>query len=284
MGEVPWTILKVLSWTQQRFAERGLPTPRLDAELLLGRVVGRDRVGLYTHFDQPLSAPELSNYRDFVRRRLGGEPVAYLLGEKEFHSLILSVDEHVLVPRPDTETLLEVAMALLGESGRVLDVGTGSGALALALKKERPGLEVVAVDRSKEAAQVARRNAERLALSIDVRVGDLFDPVEGEVPFDLIISNPPYIPTREIASLSKEVQREPRAALDGGEDGLDIIRRLVAKAPAHLRPRGGMAMEIGAGQASAVVALFSATGRYQQAKTACDLQSIERVIFARLSG
>jgi release factor glutamine methyltransferase len=284
MAEELWTILKVLSWTQQRFAERGLPTPRLDAELLLGKVVGRDRVGLYSHFDQPLSASELSTYRDYIRRRLGGEPVAYLLGEKEFHSLLLSVDEHVLVPRPDTETLVDVALSLLGETGRLLDVGTGSGALALALKKERPGLEVIAVDRSKEAARVARRNAERLALEVDVRIGDLFGPVGGEALFDVVISNPPYIPTQEIATLSREVQREPRTALDGGEDGLDIVRRLIAEAPPHLRPGGALAMEIGVGQAPAVVAFFSATGRYQQAETARDLQAIERVVFARLRG
>jgi release factor glutamine methyltransferase len=280
MTEELWTILKVLSWTQQRFAERGLGTPRLDAELLLAKVVGRDRVGLYAHFDQPLSASELSAYRELIRRRFGGEPVAYLIGEKEFHSLLLSVDKHVLVPRPDTETLVDTALSLIGQTGRVLDVGTGSGAVALALKKERPGLEVVAIDQSKEAARMATQNAERLALELDVRIGDLFEPVAEDAPFDLVVSNPPYIPTPEIATLSREVQREPRAALDGGEDGLFIIRRLIAEAPNHLRPGGALALEIGAGQAKSVSALFDATEKYETVETARDLQSIERVIFA----
>ena len=158
-----WTILSVLQWTEKRFAERSLDTPRLDAQLLLADVLQKDRVYLYTHFDQPLGPDELAKYRGLIQRRLGGEPVAYLVGKKEFRSLELAVDARVLVPRPDTEATVDAALAHLPAdgAGRVVDVGTGSGAIALALKKERPALDVLAVDRSPEAAAVARANAEQ---------------------------------------------------------------------------------------------------------------------------
>src|SRR4051794_32317634 len=165
-----WTILRVLNWTQGRFAERRIATPRLDAEVLLAHVLGKDRVGLYTHFDQPLKADELTQYRELIKRRLGGEPVAYLVGKREFRSLELEVDARVLVPRPETETVIDVALELLGEAEtpRIVDVGTGSGAIALALAKAKPQATVHAVDRSPDAAAVARKNAERLALPVEV--------------------------------------------------------------------------------------------------------------------
>jgi release factor glutamine methyltransferase len=278
-----WTILGVLQWTEKRFAERKLGTPRLDAQLLLAHVLGKDRVHLYTHFDQPLEADELAKYRALIQRRLGGESVAYLVGKKEFRSLELAVDARVLVPRPDTEIAVDVALALLPAEGeaRVVDVGTGSGAIALALKKERPALEVLAVDRSPDAAAVARANAERLALAIEVVEGDLLAPVAARAPVAANVSNPPYIPSAEIAGLAPEVQKEPRAALDGGADGLDVIRRLVTDAPPLLADGGALVLEIGAGQAPAVVALFAADGRYETAETTKDLAGIERVVTAR---
>ena len=277
-----WTILSVLQWTEQRFRERQLDSPRLDAQLLLSHVLGRDRVFLYTHFDQPLKPEELAGYRGLIQRRLGGEPVAYLGGKKEFRSLELSVDARVLVPRPDTETLVEVALGLLGDSGRVVDVGTGSGAIALALKHERPALEVLAVDRSPEAAAVARGNAERLELEVEVLEGDLLAPVAARGPFALVASNPPYIPSGDVPGLAAEVRKEPHGALDGGTDGLTYIRRLIADAPALLAPEGALVLEVGAGQAPAVAALFAADGRYQEASVAKDLAAIERVVAARL--
>jgi release factor glutamine methyltransferase len=284
-----WTILGVLNWTEQRFRDRGVETPRLDAQLLLAHVLKRDRVHLYTHFDQPLGAEELAAYRGLIQRRLAGEPVAYLVGKKEFRSLELAVDARVLVPRPDTETLVDVALALLAEregtAARVVDVGTGSGAVALALKKERPELEVVAIDRSADAAAVARANAERLALAVEVLEGDLLAPVagEGRAKLALVVSNPPYIPTAEVAKLPAEVRKEPLGALDGGADGLDVVRRLIADAPSVLEAGGALAMEVGAGQAPAVVALFAADGRYEPAVATKDLAGIERVVAARLS-
>lgn len=277
-----WTVLGVLNWTEQRFRERGLGTPRLDAQLLLAKVLQRDRVYLYTHFDQPLLPDELAAYRGLIQRRLGGEPVAYLVGKKEFRSLELAVDARVLVPRPDTETLVDVALALLRQGGRAVDVGTGSGAIALALKKERPDVEVLAVDRSSDAAAVARANAEKLGLAVEVLEGDLLAPVAARAPLSLVVSNPPYIPTAEIDALAAEVKKEPRAALDGGPDGLAVIRRLVADAPPLLEPGGAVALEVGAGQAPAVAALFAADGRYHPAETTRDLAAIERVVAARL--
>ncbi len=277
-----WTILGVLTWTEKRFAERGLATPRLDAQLLLADVLARDRVFLYTHFDQPLGPDELARFRALIQRRLGGEPVAYLVGKKEFRSLELAVDARVLVPRPDTETTVDAALALLpaGEGGRVVDVGTGSGAIALALKKERPALEVLAVERSPDAAAVARANAERLGLAIEVVEGDLLAPVAARAPFGLIVSNPPYIPSAQVATLAPEVRKEPIAALDGGADGLEVIRRLVAAAPPLLVPGGALVLEVGAGQASAVAALIAADGRYDAATITRDLAGIERVVAA----
>jgi release factor glutamine methyltransferase len=283
-----WTILSVLKWTEQRFRERGLGTPRLDAQLLLADVLKRDRVFLYTHFDQPLAPEELTAFRGLIQRRLAGEPVAYLVGKKEFRSLMLDVDARVLVPRPDTETLVDVALTLLpppsenASAPRIVDVGTGSGAVALALKKERPDAEIVAVDRSPDAATVARANAERLALAVEIFEGDLLAPVAARAPFTLIVSNPPYIASDEIARLAPEVKKEPRLALDGGRDGLDVIRRLIKDAPPLLSPSGALAIEIGAGQAAAVIALFAADGRYAAATATADLGAIERVIAARL--
>jgi release factor glutamine methyltransferase len=279
-----WTILGVLNWTEQRFRERSIGTPRLDAQLLLAHVLQHDRVYLYTHFDQPLAPDELAAYRALIQRRLGGEPVAYLVGKKEFHSLELDVDARVLVPRPDTEILVETALSLLAADAisRVVDIGTGSGAIALALKKERPGLEVLAVDRSPDAAAVARANAERLALAVEVLEGDLLAPVATRGPFALIVSNPPYIPSAEIATLAPEVRKEPLAALDGGPDGLAIIRRLIKDSPPLLEPAGTLALEVGDRQAQTIQQLFATDGRYQPATIAKDLASIDRVVYAKL--
>jgi release factor glutamine methyltransferase len=278
-----WTILSVLQWTEKRFAERSVGSPRLDAQILLADVLQKDRVYLYTHFDQPLGPDELAKYRALIQRRLGGESVAYLVGRKEFRSLELAVDARVLVPRPDTEATVDVALAHLPAEGeaRVVDVGTGSGAIALALKKERPTLEVLAVDRSPDAAAVARANADKLGLAVEVVEGDLLAPVAARAPFALIVSNPPYIPSAEIAGLAAEVRKEPLAALDGGPDGLDLIRRLVADAPPLLADGGALVLEVGAGQAPAVVALLAADGRYAPATVTKDLGGIERVVSAR---
>ncbi len=280
MTDDTWTILRVLQWTQGRFTERGIPSARLDAEVLLAHVLQRDRVGLYTHFDQPLEGDELSAFRELIKRRLAGEPVAYLIGKREFRSLVLGVDARVLVPRPETETLVEVALGLIGETPRVVDVGTGSGAIALAVKAARPGATVFAVDRSEDAAAVARANAIKLGLAVEVRTGDLLAPVAGDGPFDAVLSNPPYIASAELPGLPIEVRREPQLALDGGADGLVVIRRLVADAVALLATGGVLVMEVAAGQAPAVIELMTRAG-YADAQATKDLTGIDRVVSAR---
>ncbi|HZS36481.1 MAG TPA: peptide chain release factor N(5)-glutamine methyltransferase [Polyangia bacterium] len=285
-GEI-WTILKVLGWTQGRFADRAIATPRLDAELLLAEVLKLDRVGLYTHFDQPLKADELAAYRELIKRRLAGEPVAYLLGRREFRSLDLRVDARVLVPRPETETVVEVALGLLpeareGAAPRVVDVGTGSGAIALAIKAARPDVEVLAIDRSPDAAEVARANAERLSLAVEILVGDLLAPAAARAPFDLVVSNPPYIASGDLPQLPPEVRREPHSALDGGPDGLAVLRRLIADARPLLHPAGALVLEVGAGQAPLVAELLTAAG-YAAPSITRDLANIERVVAARLT-
>ncbi len=280
MADELWTILKVLGWTQGRFAERGIQTPRLDAELLLAQLLGVERIHLYTHFDQPLRPEELAAFRELIKRRLSGEPVAYLIGRREFRSLELAVDPRVLIPRPDTETLVEVALSLLPPLGaaRVVDVGTGSGAIAIALATARPELVIDAVDRSADAAEVARANVARHAPSVRVHVGDLLAPTSGAI--DLVVSNPPYIPSDEIGRLAPEVQREPRLALDGGPDGLDVVRRLIAAAAARLGSGGAIALEIGAGQAAATEELLRAAG-FTELVRRSDLGGIERVVSGR---
>jgi release factor glutamine methyltransferase len=252
-----WTTLGVLDWTTQKFTDAGFASARLEAQLLLAHVLGCSRVQLYTGFDKPLGEDELAGYRSLIKRRLGGEPVAYLLGEQEFWALPFWVDASVLVPRPDTETLIEVAKGLGGT--RVLDLCTGSGAIAVALAKELPAATVVATEISVEAAALARRNAERNGVTVDVRTGDLWEPVAGET-FDLIVSNPPYIATSVIATLSPEVRREPRIALDGGPDGLAFYDRILARLRDHLAPGGWLAVEHGFDQADAVRERFERAG------------------------
>ena len=257
-----------MTWTEQRFAERGLGTPRLDAQLLLAHVLGKDRVYLYTHFDQPLGADELASFRALIQRRLGGESVAYLVGKKEFRSLELAVDARVLVPRPDTETAVDVALALLPADGaaRVVDVGTGSGAIALALKKERPALEVLAVDRSPDAAAVARANAERLGARRRGRRGRSAGAGRRARAVRAHRLQPALHPVgrdRRRSPPRCARSRWPRST--AARDGLDVIRRLVADAPPLLDAGGALVLEVGAGQAPAVAALFAADGRYDAA-------------------
>jgi release factor glutamine methyltransferase len=247
---------------------------------LLSHVLRCSRVQLYTAFDKPLAEPELAGYRELIKRRLGGEPVAYLLGEQEFWALPFYVDASVLVPRPDTETVIEVARALRPDPAapcRVLDLCTGSGAIAISLAKELPGAQVIATEVSPEAAAVARRNAERneVADRVEVRVGDLFGPVAGE-RFDLIVSNPPYIATAVIATLAAEVRREPSIALDGGPDGLAFYDRICAAARAHLLPGGAIVLEHGYDQADPVRARLEAAG-FPQVTLVRDLGKNPRV-------
>jgi release factor glutamine methyltransferase len=286
--DVAWTTLEVLNWTSQRFGEAGMESARLEAQVLLAHALGCTRVQLYTGFDKPLGEEELARIRGLIKRRLGGEPLAYVIGEQEFWSLPFWVDPAVLVPRHDTETVVQVVLDAIapGERAaprRVADLCTGSGILAVTLARELPGARVIATDVSPEAAAVARRNADRHAVAdrVEVRVGDLLAPLAGEAPFDVVVSNPPYVATGDLAGLSAEVKREPRLALDGGPDGLDLVRRLVAGLPALVAPGGLIAIEHGFDQGDAARAIVDASGGFAPAATRADLAGRPRVTWAR---
>lgn len=276
-----WTVLKLLRWTADYFAGRGIDSPRLDAELLLADTLRLDRVGLYLNFERPLQADELTVYREKVRRRAGREPLAYILGETEFWSLPFTVTPAVLIPRPDTELLVEEALKRLTGAAWVLDVGTGSGALAITLAHECPECRSVAIDVSAEALAVAAENARKngVAERIEFRHADLAALPAG--PFDLIIANPPYIPRDDLAMLMPEVRDfEPQLALDGGHDGLDAYRALARQAGAIVAPEGWLLVEVGIGQASAVQELFAGAG-LTELFVSRDLAGIERVVGGR---
>ena len=279
MSDEPWTLLRVLRWTQTRFTERGLRSPRLDAEVLLANILAMDRVSLYTHYDQPLTKEELAAYRELIRRRLAGEPVAYLVGKQEFWSISFAVDARVLVPRPETELVVEIALAALKGrfAPRLVDVGTGSGAIAVAIAHERPDAEIIAIDRSPAALELATKNAASAEVDVEFLEGDLLAPVAARGPFSAIVSNPPYIADADFFTLPPEVLREPREALFGGADGLDVIRRLIAAAPPLLVPGGLLAIELGMGQAPEVMRLMSAAGLVGVIARK-DLAGIERVV------
>jgi release factor glutamine methyltransferase len=284
----------VLRWTTSRFAQRNLASPRLDAEILTARALGISRVQLYVQFDRPLEVAELAALRELVKRRQAGESVAYITGSKEFFGLELAVDARVLVPRPDTETLVDEALTRLstpkgdGDGGdetsrpaRIADVGTGSGALAIAIAKSsikrHPGLEVIASDLSPDALAVARANAERHGVAVTFVEGDLDAPLRALAPFDLIVANLPYIASADLAGLAAEVRAEPRLALDGGDDGLALVRRLIAAAPSLLRTGGALGLEIGAGQANETAALMATAG-FTDVRLRRDLGEIDRVV------
>ena len=256
-----WTVLKILRWTTDYFAGKQIDSARLEAELLLAATLDLDRVGLYVNFERPLNADELSSFRERVRRRSLREPLQYILGETEFWSLTFGVSPAVLVPRADTEVLVEEALTRIEGAAQVLDVGTGSGAIAIALAHEKPEIQLTALDCSEPALEVARSNAQRngVAERVTCLVGDLAVLPPG--PFEMVVSNPPYIPTRDWAELMPEVRDyEPRLALDGGDDGLQAYRQLAAQAGKILTPGGWLLVEVGIGQAQDVSVLFEAAG------------------------
>ncbi|AEI68384.1 peptide chain release factor N(5)-glutamine methyltransferase [Corallococcus macrosporus] len=282
MSSEPWTIRRVLAWTTQHFEKRQVDAPRLTAEILLSHVLELSRVRLYVDLDRPLSKEELGAYRALIERRMAGEPTQYLTGVREFYNRPFKVDARVLIPRPETELLVEAALRMLPRDapGRALDVCTGSGCIAISLAAERPQATVTATDLSPDACALARENAQALGVADRVTVlqGDLFAPVPAGERFQVVVSNPPYIASGEIPGLSAEVRREPKLALDGGPDGLVAVRRVVTGARQWLEPGGLLAMEIGEDQGPAVLEFLRAAG-YADARVEKDLERRERMAF-----
>jgi release factor glutamine methyltransferase len=286
----PWTARRLIEWTTGHFTTSGIESARLDAEVLLGHAVGHDRMWVYLNFDEPLAPGPLAIFRELVKKRADRIPVAYLTGAREFYSLPFRVTPDVLIPRPDTEDLVKATLTRLtapadDSAVRVVDVGTGSGAIAIALAKEwEPRvIEVTATDISREALAVARENAADLDVEdvVTFREGDLLDAVEPGTTFHAVVSNPPYIPSADLDGLQPEVAKhEPRLALDGGEDGFDVIRRLVAQAGEFVESGGLLAMEVGIGQAETVSALIADTGAFGECEIVRDLGDVERVVLA----
>jgi len=267
-----------------RLVAAGVPEPRADAEVLLAAALATDRASVVARAREPLPASVGGRLERLVAARAGRIPVSYLLGEREFWSIPLAVDPRVLVPRPETELVVEIACRVTPRARRILDAGTGSGAIAAALARELPGAEIWASDREPGALAVARRNLERHAPGVRlVRADWLSAFAPGR--FDLIVANPPYIPDLDIDDLAPEVRdHEPRSALAGGPDGLCALRKILAQAADTLAAGGWLVMEMGAGQAQEMRAAVAADTRYDDATVAADLAGVERVIAARRGG
>jgi release factor glutamine methyltransferase len=285
-----WTILKLLKWTTAYFKSHGIEQSRVDAEVLLAHTVGVTRLDLYVLYDRPLEKTELEAFKRLILRRVRREPVAYIVGKKEFWSMELQVSPDVLIPRPETETLVEEAAKVIPPEPapvpwRVLDLGTGSGAIILALASERPGHRFYGVERSDRALGVARANGRmhQLQERITWLKGDWFDvQADGFGPFDVIVSNPPYISSAEFDRLPPEVAAyEPREALKGGADGLNAIRLIVRDASSHMVPGGWLFLEIGHNQWPRVHEMISSSGDYSQWGVVRDYSGFDRVAFAK---
>ena len=317
MNDKIWTIGRILKWTEQYFRDKGIESPRLDAEVLLAHVLEKQRIYLYVHFDEPLQPAELAAYREMIKQRVLRVPVAQILGEKEFMGLTFKVTADTLVPRPDTEILVQAAVerlkAMKGEKSatgvladesaaeepaegqpvggadaeqevaeplHIADIGTGSGAICLSVLRYLAGTVADTVDISPEARAVAEENAASLGLAdrVTFHTGDLLQPLVG-MTFAAILSNPPYIPEADIATLAPEVRlKEPHTALSGGQDGLDFYRRLAKEAPAMLVPGGFMAFEVGIHQAEPVAALAKANPLIARTEILPDYAGIDRVV------
>jgi len=279
-----WTVRKVLAWTTEHFERQGVDSPRLTAEVLLAHALQLDRVGLYLDLERPLEKAERVEYRSLVQRRSTGDPTQYLTGNREFYGRSFQVDPRVMIPRPETELLVERVLRELPPERpcRVLDLCTGSGCIAITIAAERPCASVWATDLSAGACEVARLNTESLQVASRVAVleGNLFGPLPGDTTFDAIVSNPPYVPSTEIEQLSPEVRREPKGALDGGRDGLALVGPIIAEAPGWLKPEGLLAMEIGEGQGDPVLSLLRGAG-YIDAQIEKDLARQDRFALGR---
>jgi release factor glutamine methyltransferase len=287
--EQPWTIGRLLDWTAGFLAKKGSEFPRLDTEVLLAHALGCRRIELYTRYDESASDEARERFRDLVRRRVEGCPVAYLVGRKEFFALEFEVGPAVLIPRPESEFVVMECLGLAKEMPhpRVLDIGTGSGNIAVAVAQRHPGVQVTAVDLSPDALAVAAGNAARHGVAERVRLlaGDLFTPLPAGERFDFVLSNPPYIAREDLDRLPAGVRDyEPRLALDGGPGGYAVFERLLAQAGEHLEPGSYLILEIGAPQEGPARQRILAHGRYELAATIHDYSGHPRVLSARWRG
>ncbi len=276
-----WTIGALIQWTQQYFQEKGIDTPRLDAEILLAHVMKVERIYLYAHYDEPLEQAELAAYRELVKQRASRLSVAHILGTKSFMGLDFSVSTDVLIPRPETEVLVEQVLAAVkpDQAVSILDLGTGSGAILVSLLKYLPEAEGTGVDVSPKALAMAEKNGRSLGLAERLHwlEGDLFQALPDKT-YDWIVSNPPYLTEADMQQLQPEVENDPPLALFGGIDGLDFYRRIAQGAWHYLAPGGRVVLEIGAGQDEAVQHVFMDTERYDFVDVVADYGKINRVL------
>lgn len=279
-----WTITTVLAWTQSYFKEHGIDSPRLTAEILLAFCLKINRLDLYLQFDRPLEAKELSSFKALIKRRIDHEPVAYITGEKGFYESRFEVKKGVLIPRPDTETIVEESLKILHVLGKekklnVLELGTGSGAIIISLASAVPGHLYTATDISPVALETAKNNADRIVGDgIDFLSGSWFEPVKKGSEFDFIVSNPPYIPTQDINDLAQEIKEfEPLEALDGGPDGLDCYRIIIGQALDFLKPGAFLCLEIGFDQRPGITSVFEQNEGYETLEFIKDLAGHTRV-------
>lgn len=288
MAEI-WTIGKILKWTEEYFQKYNIENPRLDAEILLGYVLNKERIFLYVHFDQPLDSEELAKFKECIKKRAMKMPVAYITGVREFMGLDFKVTEATLIPRPDTEILVETAMERLGKiagneagTGKCFaDLGTGSGAICLSILNYMKEIEAVTVDISPKAIAVAKENAEKFAVSdrIEFLEGDFLKPLENKGNFTAILSNPPYIPKQDILGLESDVKDfEPIGALDGGIDGLDFYRQLLVKSANYIEDGGFLAIEIGINQSQAILEMAKRNLMWGKVEVIKDLAGIDRCV------
>jgi release factor glutamine methyltransferase len=287
MPEEPWTILKLLHWTTDYFQKNKVVEPRTSAEVLLAHLLSEDRLFLYLNYDRPMEAEELATFRTFVKRRLEGEPNQYITGMQEFWSLPFRVNPDVLIPRPETEVLLETVLEFLGSPEtevRVLDLGTGSGAIAVALAREFDLIKIVATDSSMAAVKLAQENASlnQVESKIHFVCADMFSAFSSvSRKFAVVATNPPYVSHTEFSELPREIRDyEPRHALNGGPDGLAAIKHIIKEAPAVLSQGGALIMEIGGDQTESVSALVRDSQRYARYQIIKDYSGLDRVLLA----
>ncbi|MEK7851656.1 MAG: peptide chain release factor N(5)-glutamine methyltransferase [Deltaproteobacteria bacterium] len=298
MSSETWTVLKIIQWTTEYLKGKGIENPRLNSEVLLTHLLKLDRVGLYLNYDRPLSKEELSSFREIVKRRGAREPLQYITGHQEFWSLDFKVTPDVLIPRPETEILVEEAVKVIrgqwpgaseSRSPIILDLCTGSGCIAISLAHELKDAVVYAVDASDAALLIARENSERHGVKDRVIFlsGDLYKAMENRplttdhrpLLFNFVVSNPPYVKSGDIPNIQPEVRDyEPRIAVDGGQEGLDFYKKIVSGALQYLLPGGCLMVEVGEGQAAAVSGMMRETGSFEPVSTVKDLAGIERVV------